>query len=63
MPMSAGILGHAWTRSSILANAPNSSGVYAIHDRQVWIYLEKTGYIEASLLSRVILYSGGPCRG
>lgn len=42
--------GFAWTRQSIVANAPNSSGVYAIYNQQRWIYVGESGDIQARLL-------------
>jgi len=40
----------ALTRPSILANAPNASGVYAVLNPQKWIYIGQTGNIRARLL-------------
>jgi excinuclease UvrABC nuclease subunit len=41
--------GHAWSESSINANAPQSSGVYAIYGA-VWIYIGESNDIQRNLL-------------
>jgi len=41
--------GHAWSESSIKANAPESSGVYAIYSA-VWIYIGESNDIQHRLL-------------
>jgi len=41
--------GHAWSESSINANAPQSSGVYAIYSA-VWIYIGESNDIQRKLL-------------
>lgn len=42
--------GFSWTRQSIVANAPHSSGTYAIYNAQRWIYFGESGDIQARLL-------------
>jgi len=41
--------GHAWSESSIKANAPQSSGVYAIYGA-VWIYIGESTDVQSRLL-------------
>jgi hypothetical protein len=41
--------GHAWSESSIKANAPESAGVYAIYSA-VWIYIGESEDIQRRLL-------------
>jgi hypothetical protein len=49
MAIGVGQPGHAWSESSIEANAPQSSGVYAIYSA-VWIYIVESNDIQRSLL-------------
>jgi hypothetical protein len=49
MAISEGEPGHAWSESSIKANAPQSSGVYAIFSA-VWIYIGESNDIQSRLL-------------
>jgi excinuclease UvrABC nuclease subunit len=49
MAIGAGQPGHAWSESSIKANAPQSSGVYAIYSA-VWIYIGESNDIQRKLL-------------
>ena|SRR5215469_2176078 len=49
MAIAAGQPGHAWSESSIKANAPQSSGVYAIYGA-VWIYIGESNDIQRRLL-------------
>jgi excinuclease UvrABC nuclease subunit len=39
-----------WNRNSILTSAPNKPGVYAIWNKQVWIYIGETQDIQRRLL-------------
>jgi hypothetical protein len=50
MPIAAGQTGHAWSESTIKANAPQSSGVYAIFSA-VWIYIGESNDIQRKLLA------------
>lgn len=43
--------GFTWTRQSIMMNAPAASGVYAIYNPQVWIYIGESGNIRERLLA------------
>jgi excinuclease UvrABC nuclease subunit len=49
MAIGEGRSGHAWSDSSIKANAPQSSGVYAIYSA-VWIYIGESNDIQSRLL-------------
>src|SRR5215471_2442459 len=49
MAIGVGQSGHAWSESSIKANAPESSGVYAIYSA-VWIYIGASNDIQHRLL-------------
>jgi excinuclease UvrABC nuclease subunit len=49
MAIVAGLRGHIWSESSIKANAPQSSGVYAIYSA-VWIYIGEADDIQRKLL-------------
>ena len=49
MAIGAGVPGHAWSESSIKANAPQSSGVYALYSA-VWIYIGESNDIQSRLL-------------
>src|SRR5215472_8593609 len=49
MAIGGGVPGHAWSGSSIKANAPESSGVYAIYSA-VWIYIGESNDIQHRLL-------------
>ena len=49
----------SFTRESILANAPAASGVYAIYNPRVWIYVGETGDLKARLLEH--LNGDNPC--
>jgi len=49
MSIAEGETGHAWSESSIKANAPQSSGVYAIYSA-VWIYIGESNDIQGRLL-------------
>lgn len=40
----------SWNHASIVANAPHSSGVYAIFNPQKWIYVGESGDLQARLL-------------
>jgi excinuclease UvrABC nuclease subunit len=42
-----------WNRASILANAPQASGVYAIFNSKNWIYVGESGDIQARLLEHL----------
>ena len=44
---------NSFTRSTILANAPASSGVYALFTSQTWIYVGETGDIRARLIQHL----------
>jgi GIY-YIG catalytic domain len=39
-----------WTRESIIRNAPNRSGVYALFKPTAWIYIGESGDIQTRLL-------------
>jgi excinuclease UvrABC nuclease subunit len=39
-----------WSRASIIANAPNSSGVYVIWNKDRWIYVGETNDLQRRLL-------------
>jgi hypothetical protein len=45
--------GHTYDRPSIVANAPNASGVYAIYGPQRWIYVGESGDIQTRLLQHL----------
>jgi len=49
MGIAAGQRRHTWSESSIKPNAPQSSGVYAIHSA-VWIYIGESNDIQRKLL-------------
>ena len=49
----------AFNRASILANASNASGVYAIYNQQTWIYVGESGDIQGRLLEH--LGGDNPC--
>jgi hypothetical protein len=49
MSIGVGLPGHAWSESSIKANAPQSSGVYALYG-VVWIYIGESNDIQSRLL-------------
>ena len=49
MAIAAGVPGHAWSESSIKANAPQASGVYAVYNR-TWIYIGESNDIQHRLL-------------
>jgi len=49
MAIGEGESGHAWSESSIKANAPPSSGVYALYGA-VWIYIGESNDIQRNLL-------------
>jgi len=49
MAIGEGQGGHAWSESSIKANARQSSGVYAIYSA-VWIYIGESNNIQGRLL-------------
>src|SRR5215472_6199631 len=49
MAIAEGFLGNDWSESSIKANAPQSSGVYAIYNR-AWIYIGESNDIQRALL-------------
>jgi hypothetical protein len=50
MPIGPGLQGFVWSRESILANAPEQSGTYAIYN-QAWIYFGEGESIRARLLA------------
>jgi hypothetical protein len=49
MAIGEGQSGHAWSESSIKANAPTSSGVYTIYSA-LWIYIGESNDIQRKLL-------------
>jgi hypothetical protein len=49
MAIAEGVRGNDWSESSIKANAPQSSGVYAIY-RAGWIYIGESDDIQRTLL-------------
>jgi hypothetical protein len=49
MSIGEGLPGHAWSESSIKANAPESSGVYVVYGA-VWIYIGESNDIQSRLL-------------
>lgn len=51
--------GYAFTGTFIKANAPASSGVYALYDSQRWVYIGESGDIQARLLQH--LTGDNPC--
>ncbi len=51
--------GKSFTRPSILADAPASSGVYALFSSKTWIYVGETGDIRARLIQH--LDGDNPC--
>lgn len=48
--MSFTAVAYPWNRNSILTSAPNKPGVYAIWNKQVWIYIGETQDIQRRLL-------------
>ena len=44
---------YAYNRPSILQNAPNASGVYALFTRNEWVYIGESGDIQARLLEHL----------
>jgi excinuclease UvrABC nuclease subunit len=50
MPIGQNFPWFPWTYASIVANAPHSSGVYAIFNAQRWIYVGESNDIQARLL-------------
>ena len=55
MAIGDGQSGHAWSESSIKANAPRTSGVYSIYSA-VWIYIGESNDIQRNLLE---IWKGG----
>jgi hypothetical protein len=53
MPIGPGQGWFPFSRPSILANAPNASGVYALYNPQIWIYLGESGDLQARLLQHL----------
>ena len=53
MPIGSGFQTFAWNYASIVANAPNASGVYAIFNSTNWIYIGESGDIQARLLQHL----------
>ncbi|MGO9576649.1 MAG: hypothetical protein ACLPTQ_20260 [Terriglobales bacterium] len=45
--------GYAFNRASVLANAPNASGVYGIYRQGVWIYVGQSKDIQARLMQYI----------
>lgn len=45
--------GFQFTRTSILANAPESSGVYALFNEGVWIYIGEAKNLKERLLEHL----------
>ncbi len=53
MPIGQNLPWFYWNYASIIANAPHASGVYAIFNRQNWIYFGESGDIQARLLQHL----------
>ena len=51
MPIGPGLPGFPWTYQSIMANAPDQSGVYAIYNQNQWIYFGEGKSVRARLLA------------
>ncbi len=54
-----GLPGFTFDRATIIANAPTQSGVYAIYNRDSYVYFGEGKDIEARLLAH--LNGGNPC--
>jgi predicted GIY-YIG superfamily endonuclease len=63
--MSFTAVAYPWNRNSILTSAPDKPGVYAIWNKQVWIYIGETQDIQRRLLehfdnTEACIHQSGP---
>jgi excinuclease UvrABC nuclease subunit len=44
---------YSFSQSSIVLNAPEQSGVYALHSHETWVYIGESANIRAQLLQHL----------